>query len=522
MTNLNESDHINHKIRRNDEIFNEEDEAEYIAATERVALKVKRQQDGSECAILSNEHYDEKFHLIEDIQCVIERQRELVKLSKFHQKFASAFTREQRTLSNDELTQIGDWYIECSKYIPLRLEYEERAHLRRVQAVMKASNYTGLIDGVEHKTKQVRIHRQGAAIRAVFMGIAASFNYSLAQECIENFNFKLFKKTYTKIFEIARRYKIMNPEKMRDVYGKMIYLLQDAMANRAELEFDLVRPLETVHSTLSEAGGLDLLRDHLISTATMEILHEGKSRSQIQNEISLKECAISYLAKTYSNKPEVKLKADTIKRCLYSLADNTSFLNSNCKPIEFVIKLLRSYFGPPETSKTVYSLAIYGGIDGSRLTHSHKRQYHYVLQSLTLWREIVNDMFRLWYLAEQDLLDPNEPYKLRNTGQGYNRLQQAPRTQQAIHGILFAVQQKLGNIEGWVGSSVIHLGDNNVPNALLFIDKYLSVPRILNPVVRCIKYIQNDLEKDQGLMELVVSKFGSKVRFCFLFLKIQL
>ena len=35
-----------------------------------------------------------------------------------------------------------------------------------------------------------------------------------------------------------------------------------------------------------------------------------------------------------------------------------------------------------------------------------------------------------------------------------------------MHGILYAVQQKLCSTEhGWVGSSVIHLGDTNVPNA---------------------------------------------------------
>lgn len=38
-----------------------------------------------------------------------------------------------------------------------------------------------------------------------------------------------------------------------------------------------------------------------------------------------------------------------------------------------------------------------------------------------------------------------------------------PRSQRTI---LHHTQKELGN---WVGSSVIHLGDNNVPNALLFI-----------------------------------------------------
>ena len=51
-----------------------------------------------------------------------------------------------------------------------------------------------------------------------------------------------------------------------------------------------------------------------------------------------------------------------------------------------------------------YSLAISSGEQGHRLTHNHTRHFNYVLQSLSLWSEIVDDMFRLWYLAGEDIL----------------------------------------------------------------------------------------------------------------------
>jgi len=72
-----------------------------------------------------------------------------------------------------------------------------------------------------------------------------------------------------------------------------------------------------------------------------------------------------------------------------------------------------------------------------------------------------------------------------------------------MHAILSRVQQQA---RGWVGLSVVHLGDRDVPNALVFIDKYIQVARILGPIVLCMDRIE-DLAKDPNL-EQYFSRFG--------------
>lgn len=123
------------------------------------------------------------------------------------------------------------------------------------------------------------------------------------------------------------------------------------------------------------------------------------------------------------------------------------------------------------------------------------------------------------------MLDDGHSYHLSDTGQaricmiycsvllmvyplqGLNRVQSAPRVYRAMSQILAKCQRlhrdpmasfvsadavyfhrKIGH---WVGSSVIHLGDKNVPNALMFIDKYSQViPVMLKfnvlPLITCV------------------------------------
>ena len=54
---------------------------------------------------------------------------------------------------------------------------------------------------------------------------------------------------------------------------------------------------------------------------------------------------------------------------------------------------------------------------------------------------------------------------------------------------------------------MIHLGDRDVPNALIFIDKYTQVPSILNPICSFLDGIPALLE-DKNVRKYVADNFG--------------
>jgi hypothetical protein len=290
---------------------------------------------------------------------------------------------------------------------------------------------------------------------------------------------------------------------MRTEYGKLMYLLMDSVNHEIEnlMGFSLVSPIKTVYLYLEQRKALAVLEDPNMLAATAEIVDDKKkSRNQLQKLIKIKEAAIEHIARKYASK---LISDDEIKTCLYSLGDNNSYLTFNRDPVDRMIDLLKTYFNPsiPESG---YSLAIHGGMEGARLSHNHSTQYYYALQSLTLWREVAHDMFKLWCLAETDLLSDDISYRLRDTGQGLNRVQEAPKIGKAMSKILYTTQDK---VENWVGSSVIHLGDHNVPNALMFIDKYTQVSRILNPIVITVQQVDM-LYKDPNLRSYIDNTFG--------------
>jgi len=376
--------------------------------------------------------------------------------------------------------------LERAKYIPLRLDLSERKLLRLCEAALNVSEYTDKVDILTWQSKSARIHEQIKDICAILSGLAVASDYNIGQKLIKDRTFAENSKYFAQVFEIGRRHKILNPERMRTDYGKLIHMLMDSQMEDIQrlLEFRLVKKISTAHDFLESRGALDLLKGPEAVLATSAISDRGgKSRSQVQHEVRAKEKAVKILIQKFQS---TDLSRDEIERCLYSISDNSSFLYFNRDPIDHMITFLKKHFPENLSENDSRSLAIQAGVRGARLSHAHTRQYQFALQTMTLWREVMSDMFKLWCLAEEDLLAQGNYYSLRNTGQGLNRVQSAPRISRAMGEIIHRVQSKLG---GWVGSSVVHLGDHNVPNSLTFIDKYTQVPRILSPLVNVIEAI---------------------------------
>ena len=100
----------------------------------------------------------------------------------------------------------------------------ERKMLRLVEATMACCDYTTEVDK-PFKSSTRRTHAQLKGVTSVFRGMVTSCDYGAGQTLVKEDNYSDYAVFFQQMFEIARRHKIMNPEKMRTEYGKLIYLL---------------------------------------------------------------------------------------------------------------------------------------------------------------------------------------------------------------------------------------------------------------------------------------------------------
>lgn len=382
-----------------------------------------------------------------------------------------------------EIEEAPSALMKDAAYIPLRLNEEERALFNLLDAALNVSEYTDKVDVLSYRSPVNRVIHELNEAFGVLSGLMIANDFRQGRRLVQDKQFKDNEEFFRQVFEIGRRYKIMNPERMRNNYGKMIYLLQDANLReiRNYLGFSCVAPIKTVASLLHERHALEMLRDTrcVVATSVAAVDPNLRADSEAMQRFSRdKQQAIEELVRDYSS---ASLSEEEIRLCLASISDSQSYLASNRSPITRMIDYLEKYF-TPEKAEPGFSLDIRAGKNGARLSHSHASQYEYVLQSLLLWKNMTTSMLRLWWVVEEDLLG-GSMYRLRDTGQGLNRMQHAPETSHLVHSILHHTQKLRPR---WVGSSVVHLGDHNVPNALMFIDKYTQISRILSPIVNTV------------------------------------
>ncbi len=355
-------------------------------------------------------------------------------------------------------------------------------------------------------------------------------------------------KFFQHIFEIGRRNKVLNPSKMRDTYGKLMHLLQDAQSPTIarSLGFSLYKELVMVKPYLEIRGASHVLDDERLVGATMFIPTRDRygnsiDRSIVEKKVKQKQSLMKELLDEFSTTKEnndsdnYMISREDLQRCLDSISDAISVVESNVAPVNRMIYLLESNFDQNNKEKG-FSLELrgsgnsfssnnrYGGggygfsafgssflgsrdSSGPTLSHSHSTQYTFVWQSLNLWREVQLNMHLLWVCADDDLLSTSTSYQLLNTGQGLNRVQSCPKVGRIMRALLSKTQKAAGS--AWVGLSVIHLGDRDVPNALVFIDKYTQIPRFLKPIADFIDGIP-DLCDDECIDAYVKDQFGSQ------------
>ena len=385
--------------------------------------------------------------------------------------------------------------IARANFIPLRLSMKQRKSQRLIRAITLASSYTDKVDADFAQP----VKRDLAIVKEVLSaarGLVVALDLRRGAELMSEKDFTTFRDEITSAVEVSRRYKIMNPDLLRMDYVKFLYWIQDAVFSDGvcdALGFSIAVPILTVAARLEQLGAGGLLEDPrlpLCITPVPRIPSMGKLNAALRH----KDLTVAALCKEYAQRARGGgVTADDIEACVRSLNDANNFDDDNADSAGELLLIFTKLFAPDDDPPKATNLAIVEGQEGSRLTHEHKKQFHFVVQSLSLWRLISRDMFRLWKLAEDDMLNPANRYAFRETGQGKQRVQRAPQLYQAVRDILDRAKAELGQ---WVGSERIHMGDDQVPNAFFFIDKYAQISRIIVPILRTVKFIERRFSGD--------------------------
>ena len=156
--------------------------------------------------------------------------------------------------------------------IPMRLTDEERSLLHVLEGALQISEYTDKVDVINWRlNKSDMIQRQLEDLFAVLSGLMVAANSGRAgRELVHDREFRDNAAFFQRIFEIGRRFKCMNPDRMRSNFGKLVHLLQDARQPeiQRELGFSCLVPVLTVRRALEADDLGEVLDDADLAAAT--------------------------------------------------------------------------------------------------------------------------------------------------------------------------------------------------------------------------------------------------------------
>jgi hypothetical protein len=104
-----------------------------------------------------------------------------------------------------------EYFVERSKYCPIRLTLPERKLLRLVEACMTVSEYTDKIDAISAKDRAKRILEQVRNVCSMLSGLTLASDYGEGQQMLDEKDFASKSGFFQDLFEICRRHKIRNP-----------------------------------------------------------------------------------------------------------------------------------------------------------------------------------------------------------------------------------------------------------------------------------------------------------------------
>ena len=193
-------------------------------------------------------------------------------------------------------------------FIPLRLTHAERKKQRLVRSAVSASEYTDRVDVLgNEKNRSMTIMKELYNLLLGLYFADAPLAEGVKMCRTKDADISETQDMVTTMFELSRRYKIMNPEIMRADYCKLLHIIQDSVdpEMQDQLGFHTLTPIVTVAMRAKELCMEELLAEPLLALATTPVPRLS-SISELNRALRKKDATVKTLIKKYSMSRRVR------------------------------------------------------------------------------------------------------------------------------------------------------------------------------------------------------------------------